>query len=375
MLRAFRTPPWLLAVLLFPGLAAGCAATGETPEEVRENFRRIESLLDSASILLPSIPVDIGRDGRVEKIGGFPAKTVDETAQRLTGNPLVGRVVVVDAAYLRWFDRVDIQHVTVAIQPKGVFVLVNGRPLPFVAWDAESLDNGLRVLEQFQKDPSGDKIHFVTPQVFESIRALAPLIKTLNLRFDIRFPDFPDIGGVPRRPIPLPDEVAFEQALAHEEVARAPLQSVDLAVTYKPLFMAGQDVGWVPSVLGFSTVDLQRIADSLAEQSDERIKIPQMRLREDIRRRMQAANIDSVGIESRADGLFVTVGGRVLPHLAWNEATLTNLSMVIAQLYPPGLPKLPDDARWVPVVRGTAPMYNDYDLAVVVQFPVQQPSQ
>lgn len=360
-----------LALLGIAGPLAGCAGTTEDPAATRESVRQIESLLKSASLMLPSIPVEIGSDGRVERIAGFPTRTVDNMAQRLTGNPLVGRIVVVDPAYLKWFDKADLQHATVALRPDGLFVLVNGRPLPRLAWDEETLDNLVEVLGKFQKDPAGEKFALITPQAYEAIKAALPLIKTLNLRFDIRLPDYPEIGPPDRRAIPLPDAAALE-AVETADVSEegTPLQLVDLEIAYRPLLADRAEAGWVPSIFGFSTLDLQRIADSLAQQQGERVKVPQMRLREDIRRRLEDEGIASLGLESRSDGLFMTVHGQLLPHLAWDEASLTNLSGLLGRLYPEGLSKLPDDARWVPIVRRTAPMYNDYDLALIVRFPV-----
>jgi len=377
---------------------AGCGSAGEAGE-VRDGFDQIESILDSTSLLLPPIPVDIGADGRVARVADLPAKTVDAWAERVTGNPLVGRVVVLDEEHLKWFDRSNIQHVTLAVRPSGLYVLVNGRAMPHLAWDDQSLDDLVKVIGKFQKDPADpEKLGFVTPQIFESIEAAAPLLKSLNLTFNVRFPDFPDVGRPNRQPIPLPAQAAFETAPAERRggdrptalrtpasgtpaagaaAARTdapetvPLQTVDMEVVYQPLMLGARDLGWVPSVFGFSTVDLQKIADSLSTNGTERVKIPQMRLRNDIRRRIEAEGIASVGLEARQDGLFATVHGRLLPHLAWDEESLTNLSAVLEQLYPTGLRRLPDDARWVPVVRSTAPMYNDYNLAVLVRFPVQ----
>jgi hypothetical protein len=58
-----------------------------------------------------------------------------------------------------------------------------------------------------------------------------------------------------------------------------------------------------------------------------------------------------------------------LPHVAWDEESLTNLTGLLHRLYPDS-DVLPEDAKWVPVVRATAPMYNDFAIAILLRFPV-----
>ena len=58
-----------------------------------------------------------------------------------------------------------------------------------------------------------------------------------------------------------------------------------------------------------------------------------------------------------------------LPHVAWDEETLTNLTGLLHTLYPQGT-EMPEDAKWVPVVRETAPMYNDFAISILLRFPV-----
>lgn len=364
----------VVCLMTLVALAAGCGgASGSNPDEVRTNIQQIESILSSASIILPSVPVDIGADGRVERIAGFPTRTVDDMVEQVTGNPLVGRVVVVDPSYLKWFDGAGLQHASFAVREEGVFAMVNARPLPSVVWDDASLDNLIRVIGLFQKDPDDpEKIAIISPDLFGSLQAGLPLLKSLNLQFDVRFPDYPDIGVPSREAIPLPTKDAFTLARAAAATVDEPAeQTVDVQVVYKPLVSGGQDLGWVPSLFGFSTVDLQRITESLPrERGKPAVKIPEMLMRDDIRRRLAGEHISDIAFTSRHDGLYASVQGRQLPHLAWNEESLTNVSVLLEQLYPATLKRLPRDAQWVPVVRSTAPMYNDYRLGIQVKFPV-----
>jgi len=216
----------------------------------------------------------------------------------------------------------------------------------------------VEVLGEFQKE-SGAGAYLVTPDTYDVLRSALPFLQSLGLRFDVRFPD---MDGSGREAVPLAGDEAFSLALTDEEVDAPPLQSVDLEIAYRDL---PDGRGWVPSLFGLSTIDLNAVGEPFE------VTVPQMRLRQDIRTRLEAKGIGSIGLEARSDGLFFAVDGRLLPHLAWSEATLTHLAEALDRLYPEGT-KLPDDAEWVPVVRATAPMYNDFSIALRARFPIAE---
>lgn len=345
-----------LAVLMI--VATACGSSDEGVADVRENLDRMREFLGRTNVPLPSITVELGQDGRVERLAGFEAAAVDDVAEALTGEPLVGRIVVIDPKYLRWFDRADIQHVTLASRPEGLFVLVNGRALPYLAWDEGTAETLVDVLGMFVKE-RGEGAWLMSQEAHDVIASAVPFLHALGARFDVMLPDYPGDGLPDRRPIALSGSDAFTAALSDEELEAEPIQTVDLQIEYARL-AAGR--GWVPSLFGLSTVQLDAVADPFS------VDVPQLRLREDIRRRLESEGVGNIGAEARVDGLFLSVDGRLLPHLAWSEMTLANLAQVLDQLYPDGT-DLPDDAQWVPVVKSTAPMYNDYSLAILVRFP------
>lgn len=355
MNRICRATVPLAAIALLGTAVVGCGSSSQSPEEVRDNIQRIESIVRASPIRLSlPVPIRIGDDGRVESIAGFSTSVIDSAAENLTGEPLIGRVVVVDQPHLEWFKRANIQHVSLASRPEGLFVLVNGEPMPYLAWDDASIDALVDTLGQFQRE-RGQGAYLVTPQVYQVLATALPLIRSLGVRLDVVFPKDEDVPE-----IPVAGDDAFDLALTEQELGATPLQTVDLEVAYKNL---PNNQGWVPSFLGFSTLDLQTIGESFNR------KVPEMRLRQDVRRRLESQGIETVGLETRADGMFVTVNGKLLPHVGWNEASLTNLSNLLGALYPEGT-KLPQDAKWVPVARSTAPMLNDFALAVLLRFPV-----
>ncbi len=360
----------ILALGLLMLLAVSCGIdTGEERLELEQSARRVESVLATVSRVLPAIPVDIGQDGRVERIANFPAATVNDFFEDLTGTPLVGRIVFIDEDGLRWLDRSNIQHVTVLPRPQGLFLLANGKPLPHIAWNEATLDNLVDLIGRFQDD-GREAFSLMSPETFEALEVLMPIASRIDLRFDFRFPDIAGVGPSDRQPIPLPSRRTVNTLRDASRLETPPLQSVDFQLSFKPFEVDGEQ-GWVPAFFGFSTLDLQRLIDGLELDADGEVEVPRMVLREDLRARIEAENIRHVALEMRHDGLFARVDGALLPHLAWSEESLTNLSALLQQIYPGRDEELPADAAWVPLVRNTAPMYNDYELALQLSFPAR----
>lgn len=359
-----------LCLLLLAGLGA-CSGKGGGSGEASPEQGKLERVLETLPVLFPTVPIVLGEDGRVAKVAGFPSKTIDALAEDLTGNPLFGRIVYLDQETLEWLDERDIQHLTVALQPDGAFLLVNGMPLPSVAWGDGSLDNLVDLLGKLRDDGS-TAYHLVSDDAYQAIAQLVPVVSKLNLQIDIHLPDLPQAGPRSREEIPTPSRrllraLAIRQADAADEPGE---QQLDLTLRYEAVKQGGKVDGWVPSFAGFSTVDLQRMLRSMDLGETAAPKIPRLMLRRDLQRRLAMEGISEAGLELREDGLYVAVNGKQLPHLAWDEDRLSNLSRLLVQLYPED-EALPDSALWVPALRDGAPSFNDYEVRLRVGFPVQ----
>lgn len=345
----------VLVVMSLSVVAIGCGTS--TAPEVQKTLAQLPDTI--AGLNLPSvpIPVTVGDDGRVKNIGGFDAAVVDDLAERFLGYKVLGTLGVLSKDQVAWLKRSNIQHVTLALRPNGAYVLVNGKPLPFIDWqnagDEDVLKNFIDFLGRMQYEKGSGKAYLLSPDNYEAVKALLPLARNVGLRLDVQLPRDPSFEE-----IPLGGDEAFQLGLTNAEVAETPLNSASVDLAYKEL----PDNTWVPSLLGLSTADLQAVARPLG------LRLPTWRLRKDIKQRLDEGNFKSVGFEARADGVFMTVDGKLMPHLAWSNATLTNLAETLNQLYPPGTP-LPDDAAYVPVLRTVAPMLNDISLVTVVRFP------
>lgn len=363
-----RATRLVVAALLTVGLAhalAACTGTDETDDPVRTTLEDIGAVVGKTPLRLPSIPVDIDEDGRVARIGGIASTEVDALWERMTGSPLVGRIRFFNddedgRSYVSWFTETNVQHITIATRTDGLFVMVNGQPLPHIAWDAESLDNLLDLMDDLR---GGGDDALISDAQYEALAEFLPLLSALNVRFDLRFPLQADAAGrttVDR--IPLASDRVFRLEVSEDERAAPALQTVDVEVEYRPLVGGG---GWVPALFELSTVDLRTLLKPFG------VDVPLMKMNDAWRRRLMAAGIQSAGLQVSEDGLYVNVDERRLPHVAWNEAALVNVSNVLAQLYPAGA-RMPTDAAWVPIVRTTAPVLNDLAINLLVRFPVAE---
>jgi hypothetical protein len=112
-----------------------------------------------------------------------------------------------------------------------------------------------------------------------------------------------------------------------------------------------------------STVDVNQVLDSAGAGPVNR-----MRLRRDIEKRIVDEDVQSMSAELKHDGIFMQVDDMELPHVAWGEQSLQNLSAVMDQLYPDAS-ELPSGYGFVPILKAAAPVLNDLDLGVTVEFP------
>ncbi len=361
--RRTRRPAAVGAALALCAALAGCQRVGDRASiaQLQRDLEPLTTVLGGASLFdLPPIPIDVDRDGRIARIGGIRSDQIDLLWERLTGNPLVGRVrfFASDAdgeSYTRWFARAGIRQLTVASRRDGLYVLVNGQPLPFIGWDARSLDNLRVLLDRLAVDDEGEAL--LSTEQRDMVADLIPLLRTVPLQLDFNFPTAKGASRGAR--LPSPDAEAFIVELTEAERALPPQQTIDLDLDYE---RRDADRSWVPSWLGFSTVDLRTLLDPVG------VEPPLLRLRTDLQQRLTRAGVKDVEVQLTNAGLYVLIDDQPLPHLGWNEAALANLAGVLSALYPEDEPR-DRDAAIVDVIRATAPLYNDVSLALRLHFP------
>ncbi len=358
----------LMALGILGASLAACDADVSGGSSVRQGIDNLSRVLAASPLNLPAIPIEVGSDGRIARVAGFETEVVDRYWERVAGTPLIGRVRYFandegGRSYVDWLVDSNIQHITVATREEGLYLLVNGEPLPHLEWDEESLSNLVELVHDLsERGESGAEEAFrvMNTDQANAVADLLPLMRSLNVRLDFHFPLKARVRGErATAAIPLAGSNAFGSRLSRAERDAKPEQMVDIDISYRALENGG---GWVPTLFGFSTVDLK----TLLRPMD--IDVPMLRLREDLRARVEVAEIESLSMEIGARGVFFTADDKPLPRIRWNEASLGNVSAVLADLYPTGT-EIPKGAEWVPILRTTAPMYNDFSLALTVRFP------
>ena len=113
------------AVIAVVGLVAGCGSSSSP--EVQRSLRQLPEMIKGLNLPSVPIPVTIGENGRVTNVGGFDAAMVDDLAERFLGYKLLGSMALLNEDQVAWLKQANIQHVTLALRPEGLFVLVNGR--------------------------------------------------------------------------------------------------------------------------------------------------------------------------------------------------------------------------------------------------------
>ncbi len=342
-----------LAVLaVLTATAVAVSACGSTSTSDAENF--LEMI--PTNPVPVTIPIDIAETGEITGIGNLNLDLVSSLLDTFGMDFSLDTLPKLSERDVDWYQKAGIQHVTLALRPDGLFALVNGEMLPAILWDEESLGGLVDVLKMFERDGRG--AYVADAATMDKIELAAKWLPKFNVSLAIRFP-IPK--GEDRIPLPNPDD--FMTALEQDGKAKSALATVNLDIDYEPL---DDDMGWVPSLAGFSTVDLNEVLQSAGARPLNRL-----RLRRDIEARLKDEGIKSMGVQVRGDGVFLAVDDRVLPHIAWNENSLKNVSMVLDQLYPEDS-RLPKGYGWVPVVKAAAPIFNDLDLALTLKFPTAE---
>lgn len=335
----------LAVVVLGTVTGTACSAAGDTDAE------GLLELLPSNPVPV-TIPIDVAQDGEITGVGNLDLDMVNDLLGTFGMDVDLTSLPQFSERQVQWYQDSGIQHVTLAAQPDGLFVLVNGEMLPAIWWDQESLGNLVTVLRYFERD--GEGAYIADAETLDRIEAATKWLPRLNTSLALRFP-VPD--GEER--IPLPDAATFMDQFEGDEQPTDP-QTINLDLVYKEL---PDDEGWVPSLFGVSTIDVNQVLDSAGAGPVNR-----MRLRRDIEKRVTDEDIGNLSAEVKHDGVFLQVDDMELPHVAWGEQSLQNLAAVMDQLYPDSS-QLPSGYGFVPILKAAAPVLNDLDLGVTVKFP------
>ena len=274
---------WAVVLLIIGSLVlASCAQASPVAEKAAVRVSTYAERSERFALRLPAVYVQYGSDG-VLSVAGF---TTNQLYQ-WTGIDL--RMLNLQPWVVQRLVDADIQHIEVAEDAKGLAVYVNGKPLPYVSWDGDSLQN------------LGDMLAVFDVPYAPVIKAVLPLVRFTRLSVVVQFPIRPGAAVIPMRARNAPAVVA-----ARASSVTSPVAVVRLDITY--------DSKGMPSLFGLD-------AGTLAGMG---IDVRPLALNPALVKRFMAHNIQHIHFVNRPDGIHIYVNNKPLPYPAWDEEHIQN---------------------------------------------------
>jgi hypothetical protein len=292
----------VIAALL---LSACGAATVPTTDETTDSGQRF-------LVSLPRLVVDVDEQGQAS-VNGL---SIDAVNQILPGAPLPD--LAINPFYVDWMTNTNMQHLELASTDKGVFLFANGEPLPYLAWDGDSLSN-LGTVAGIANLPYGNLIS-----------KLVPIVQRTGLNMVMRFPAQEGASEIPVRD---PNIAPEAMQPVTEEVAPALVTRID--VNY--------DASGVPTIAGISSRDL----------AEAGVFLP-IELTPDLLAQLKSNDVKEIRFVTGPNGISITVNGEALPQIAWNSALLNNGADLYAQMNP--------DSPYIALAKLLLPEMSNLDL-------------
>ena len=300
---------WVL-ILILVLLLAGCGKPVEPPEPSTTPGGEV------FQVALPRIVVDVDKDGNPSVLGLGPA------VLKGMGVDLAGMQVPVST--VEQMAKANVQHIEIASVGDRLVFLVNGKPMPHLGWNANSLQQGLNLMD------------VLGVQNAELYKKLLPLVTRLGLNIVLRFPTPSGAAEVP----------LSEPGAAKKTTITPTTEAASLITKFEIKF----DESGVPSIMGVSGNDLAALGVGAMGG-----------LSPDMLAKLQAGNIQNMELRMKTDGLHVYVNGEPLPLVIWDSALLKNVVDVYSQLSP--------DAALLPVIQAFLPYLDRADVGILLHFP------
>jgi|GEM_PF-1106016 len=281
-------------------------------------------------IALPRVVVDINDAGQPAIAGITP-----DTVKSLTLGNLDLTQYAVPKDWVDYFKSTGTQHVELAFNGDGMFIYANGKQLPHVAFNEESVANLSDVTGTMAKD-------FIDPAYqgyIPLIQRFLPLARRLGLNLVVRFPH----AGTE---VPLRDTSAAN-ATANDKPGSGAV-AVRVVVNY--------DANGVPSVAGISADDLGQLLGGY--------DIYSIKLDPSFVKMLQDKGIQHISMRSEADGLALAVNDKPLPSLMCSAECLQNTSGLVSTLNTyPGMGQIND------LVSKFGPELHNVNAEIALRFP------
>lgn len=289
---------------------------------------------EAPTALLPRLTISIDENGS-PTVAGIPVGSVG----RLLGQDI--SALSIPADLLQQLMAADIQHIELIMTNEGLLIFVNGKPMPYLAADQESLANLGPALTAFNVR-NANVINFIVTN----------LISRIGLPVVLKFPVAPGNAEIPLRTKEDLNLIDVEQARSQVSEPSMVLHT-DIGVDAQGgLSIAGIPLSALQEDLGQAGVGLDLSAASI---DPERVAA------------LTAAGVQNVQVETEPEGLYLYMNGAQLPRVTWDAERLQNFIDVFEALSPDD----PNLAR----LKFLQPYLQAADIEVTLMPPLQPGAQ
>ncbi|MBC8449407.1 MAG: hypothetical protein H8D78_16800 [Chloroflexi bacterium] len=264
---------------------------------------------------------------------GITASTLETMLTPFAG-PNSLWMVKIHPYYMDWIKAANVQHIEAVWDKGGVFFFVNGKAMPYLAWDDESLAYAGLMTEMFGTAYYGNSAQL--------IRRLLPLLQRIGLDLVVQMPLADGATPIPHR---APKASLMEVSGVAEAMAE-PTAAVNLEVVYDERgmpYLAGISAEAIEMLTGPNTLWMTKLAPAAVDS-------------------LQAANIQHVALTTQSNGLHILVNGQTLPFLAWDEEHFSNALSLYVQSNAP--------SEYVNMAQETVSQIGRADVRMVIHFPL-----
>ncbi len=310
---------WIASALLLVMLIVLLAGCGGREAEQEET-----------TAFLPRITINIDEEG-YPKLIGISLSTLGRLLRQDFS------AVRVPPDLLAQLQEANIQHVELVMTKGGLMLFVNGKPMPYLAGDKESLQTLGETIEAL--DVANAKV----------IRwALDNILARVGLPVAVKFPVAPGNAEIPLTDLQALPLVDVERTRSASGAAPLVLHA-DIAV----------DAFGQPTIAGFPLSQLQEGLNKAGIAAD----LSGAALSPELVATLTGANIQNLQVEIEPEGVYLCLDGKRLPPVAWDAERLSNLVDLYGQLSP--------DAANLGALRFFLPYLQPSDIELTLQLPKQ----
>ncbi len=246
---------------------------------------------DTAAVVvdLPALVIDVQNDGSLS-VGGMSLADLGSMA----GTDL--STLSLPANTVQQMAAANIQHIQIDNTEEGLLILVNGKAIPTLAWDGNTLVTTSEVLGQIGGAP------------IVMLDKLLPLITNLGFGVILRMPV---AQGAEVLPYVDPDKSTAERAMAAQKEF---LDAVQVPPTFQLVISYAADGSW--EVGGISQDVWAGLAPQLGSTLDQLGATMQQ---------LSGMGIGEIALDSNADGFFLSINGKQLPYISWKDGRINNV--------------------------------------------------